>query len=297
MDPSMVSFIILSFNRKDALMKAVAGAARQRYANKEIVVVDNGSTDGTVALLAQTSPETRVVALPENVGAPAARNRGVEAARGGVLVFLDDDCVLDGDSAAELVVRHFEADPACGAVAFQILDPRTHGDWPYGLYDGSDCPMAFECALFRSGGVAIRRAVLTEVGGFWEPFFIVHEDTELALRMIVSGWKIVGRRDIVTWHPAPDPAAPPNPRREIYFKVRNTIWLSAKSMPVSLIPSFLLPTLARSMNLAVRTGRMTLLIRAVVDGLRGMSRCLRERRPVSTAWVRRARTLHMRLWS
>ena len=139
--------------------------------------------------------------------------------------------------------------------------------------------------------------MLNDVGLFWDPLFIVHEDTDLSLRMAAKGWRIMARSDIVILHPAPAVNATPNARREVYFKVRNTIWLAIKLMPVSMMAGFMLPVFARSLNLAVRTGRITFFIRAIVDGMRGMSRCLHERRPVSRAWVDRARQLHMRLWT
>ncbi len=296
MDRPFVSFIILSYNRKDPLAKAVESALRQRYERKEVIVVDNGSTDGTSILLEEEFPAVKVVSLSKNFGPSIARNRGIEASRGDIIIFLDDDCVLEGDNAVDLVVSQFAADPGCGAVGFRILDPNSRGEWPYGLYEGEDTPMSFEAGIFRSGAVALRRRTLDEVGYFWEELFFVLEDTELAFRLIAAGWRIMGRNDIVTWHPAPNPDAPPNPQREIYYKLRNTIWISAARMPLRLIPRFLIPVLARGFYFALRTGRMNYFVRAMVAGLAGLGPCLRRRRPISASWVRRARVLRMALW-
>ena len=296
MDQPFVSFIILSYNRKDPLSKAIRSAQKQRYERKEVIVVDNGSIDGTPIMLEEEFPDVTVVSLRDNLGLPIARNHGIDASRGDILIFLDDDCVLDGDNAVDLVVRQFQADPGCGAIGFRILDPKARQEWPYGLYQGQDAPVAFEAALFRGGAVALRRKTLDEIGFFWAPLFIVHEDLEMAFRLAVAGWRIMGRNDIITWHPAPNPLAAPNPRREIYFKLRNTIWLAIRHMPVILMPRFLLPVLARGFYHALRSGNMTYFIHAVTEGLRGTPRCLRQRRPISVAWVRRARALRMTLW-
>ncbi len=296
MDGPFVSFIILSFNRKEPLARAVQSALKQKYERKDVIVVDNGSTDGTPILLEEEFPDIRVVSLSENVGPSAARNRGIEASRGEIVIFLDDDCVLEGENAVDLLVSQFAADPGCGAVGFRILDPKNRGEWPYGLYEGEDSPLIYEAGIFRSGAVAIRRSALDEVGRFWEDLFFVLEDTELALRLVSAGWRIMGRNDIVTWHPAPNPDAPLNPRREIYYKLRNTVWLAAEELPLRLIPRFLLPVFARGFYLSLRTGRMNDFVRAVVASLTGLAACLRRRRPLPISWVRRAKVLRMALW-
>lgn len=296
MDWPLLSFVILTRNRREQLLHAIISATGQEYPNKEIVVVDNASTDGTTEFVRSCFPNIKLVANRTNVGTAAGRNRGIEAAAGEYLLLLDDDCVLDGENVARSVVSQLRADPECGAVALRIADPVTGNKWPYDMSVGDDRPVVYESAVFCTGGVALRRKTLEDVGFFWEPLFIGHEDTELALRILSSGWRIMGRGDLVAWHPSPDSNAPRNPEREIYYNVRNTIWLALRTMPVSLMFSFVVPRCMRAGFLAVRVGKLALFVRAVVDCLREVPTCLRERRPLSRACVKRARRLSMRLW-
>jgi len=297
MDWPLVSFVILTHNRRDQLVHTIMSARNQQYPKLEIVVVDNASTDGTAEFVRSCFPSVKVVANRKNVGTATGRNRGIEASSGEFIVFLDDDCVLEGDAAVGSVVTNFRADPECGAVAFRIADPRTGKEWPYSLRVGPEVPMVYECARFCTGGVAIRRKTLEEVGLFWEPYFIGGVDTDLALRIVASGWRIMRRTDVQVWHPSPKPGAPLNPEREIYFKVRNSIWLALRVIPLTLMLSLLVPRFGRALSLAIRMGKLPLFIRGIIDSLRELPRCLEERRPIPRAWARRARKLSMKLWT
>jgi hypothetical protein len=296
MDWPLISFVILARNRRDQVVNAINSVARQAYPNKEIVVVDNGSTDGTVDFIRSHYLSVKVVALKENLGVAAGKNRGITAASGEYLVLLDDDCVLDGENAAGSIVNNLLADADCGAIALRIADPETGDSWPYNPRNGADLPCAYECARFCAGGVALRRRTLEEVGLFWEPYFLCHEDIDLSVRIVRSGWHIMRRGDIQVWHPAPRPDEPLNVMRQIYFKVRNSIWLALRVMPLSAMPSLILPGCLMALNVAVRERKLHLFVRAIVDSLRQVPTCLRERRALPRSWTRRARRLSLKLW-
>ena len=105
-DPELVSTIIPVHNRSDLLREAVASVLAQTYRPIEIVIVDDGSTDDTAAVaeeLARSSPETILVIHQPNAGPGAARQRGLERARGSFVQFLDsDDLLLPGKFAAQV---------------------------------------------------------------------------------------------------------------------------------------------------------------------------------------------------
>jgi hypothetical protein len=294
-DQPLISFVILTRNRRDQVVNAINSVARQAYPNKEIVVVDNGSTDGTVDFIRSHYPSVKVVALKENLGVAAGKNRGITAASGEYLVLLDDDCVLDGENAAGSILRNLLADADCGAIALRIADPETGDSWPYSPRRGVDLPVAYECAQFCAGGVAFRRKTLEEVGLFWEPFFLCHEDIDLSLRIARSGWRIMRRSDIVVFHPKPDPRAPIHPQREIYFHLRSTVWLLLRNMPFVLIPRMLVPTVMRLLMLAVWRGALPTFVRAAVDSLKGVPLALRDRRPLMRQQLRHLRRLSSKL--
>jgi glycosyltransferase involved in cell wall biosynthesis len=105
-DPELVSTIIPVHNRARLLREAVASVLAQTYRPIEIVIVDDGSTDDTAAVadeLARSSPETIVVIHQPNGGPGAARQRGLERARGSFIQFLDsDDLLLPGKFTAQV---------------------------------------------------------------------------------------------------------------------------------------------------------------------------------------------------
>ena len=114
-DPELVSTIIPVHNRSDLLREAVASVLAQTYRPIEIVIVDDGSTDDTAAVaedLARSSPETILVIHQPNAGPGAARQRGMELARGSFIQFLDsDDLLLPGKFAAQ--VEALRQQPDC----------------------------------------------------------------------------------------------------------------------------------------------------------------------------------------
>ena len=195
--PLLLSVVIPTFNRKDSLQKTLDGLARQTYSADqfEAVVVSDGSTDGTDALLAQyaDAPYTLRAITQPNGGPARARNNGIENARGDVVVFLDDDvepspdflAVHAGHHASQsdtVVIGPMLPDPALlwrepAWIAWEhAMLEKQYSAWRTGEWDG--------CGPhhFYSGNASVRREHLVAVGGFDEQF-PRQEDVELAVRL------------------------------------------------------------------------------------------------------------------
>jgi len=291
----LVSFVILTFNRVEQVCRAIRSALTQRYANREIIVVNNDAPSEAAEVLRQRFPDIKVVVTGENLGSAGGRDRGIAAAAGDYLIFLDDDCVLAEDDAAASVVAQFEGDPLCGAIAFRIYDPLTQ-DRTYDLSGLQGSHAVGETVRFCSGGFAARRQALERTGGFFEPYFMEHVDTDLSLRLLNDGWRIIIRGDISVYHPSRQAHGSRNLRREVYLHVRNSIWLALRLLPVTRWFTLLLPTLLRTFLLAFRLGGLRLFACALLDGFRRTRRCVAERRPISRKVLRRARRLGIRIW-
>jgi GT2 family glycosyltransferase len=296
MDLPRISFIILTLNRRDLLVHALLSVTSQEYPNKEIIVVDNGSTDGTEAFVRGCFPSVKLVVLKENIGAAAARNRGIQASEGKFLLLLDDDCVLASVHAAQAVVSNFLADPGCGAIALRITDPYSWEEGPYNLRRGPEVALIYESTRFCCGGAALRRATLDQVGLFWEPIFLDYEDTDLSLRIVRSGWRIMRRGDLVVFHPRPDPRGFANPRREMYFGVRNALWVVLRNMPLGFLFHFVALTWGRKFLWSVRRGMLPYFIRGVMDSLKGIPARIRERKPLTREQVARAQRMSLKFF-
>jgi N-acetylglucosaminyl-diphospho-decaprenol L-rhamnosyltransferase len=177
-----------------------------------VIVVDNGSQDGTGELLAARFPEVRVVAFPENRGFAAAVNAGIAAGDAEVVVLVNNDVECDGQFVAALATA-LRADRVGMAAGVLLVPGRQRVDsygvevdrtlsafprfadaaWPAGLHD--------RCLAMPSGGAAAyRREALEAVGGFDERLFAYMEDVDLGLRLQAMGWHCAGAPDATGKH-------------------------------------------------------------------------------------------------
>lgn len=186
----LVSVIIPSFNRAAYLRQAVNSVLEQTYSRWELIVADDGSTDGTADYLAALDDRRVRVVRREHCGNPAAvRNAGIAVARGEYVAFLDsDDAWLPEKLAAQ--VARFRACPECGwgYTGFSRMDAEGRplanpAHWRWVPYDGSVFERIVRLeAIVATPTVMVRRRLLVDVGGFDEA--IVHaEDYELWTRL------------------------------------------------------------------------------------------------------------------
>ena len=118
-----VSIIIVNWNRLDDILKSLHYLEYQTELRTEVVVVDNGSTDGSAERLSRIR-WIRLIRLATNVGPAEARNHGMRSARGRYILFLDSDAVLPKSGLAKLVSR-MELDPTIGIIACRIVNSQT----------------------------------------------------------------------------------------------------------------------------------------------------------------------------
>jgi glycosyltransferase involved in cell wall biosynthesis len=195
------SVVVPYFNNAPLLAKGLPALARQTVpaGDFEVIVVDDGSTDGTAALIASLGlPESFRYVRQENRGAAAARNRGASEARGQILVFLDSDVVPDATLVQEhveshrwydraLVVGQTRALPAQGfGVFYEVL-----GDTVFSFDQGNEeKQITFQQVLSRN--LSLRREFFFEIGGFDQDFpRSGFEDVEFAYRAARLGFSLV----------------------------------------------------------------------------------------------------------
>ena len=206
--------VIPSLNARDLLAEALC-SLRSQTVPVDIVVVDNGSSDGTADLVAARFPEVRLVALDRNLGFGRAVNRGVAAAGDDVeaIVLVNNDTVCAPDFVERMLAPL--SDPAVGMVAGLLVQASdeslvdsagieldtTLRSWDLGWnrplhdVDGSVEPVG------PCGGAATYRArAFREAGGFDETFFAYWEDVDLALRLRLAGWRCAAAPDARAVH-------------------------------------------------------------------------------------------------
>lgn len=278
-----ISIVILTYRRREAVLRLLAQLAGLSDPDLEIVVVDNGSDDGTAAAVAQAHPDVRLVSLPANRGV-GARNEGLAAARGEILVTLDDDMLALDDADLATLRAAFAEAPRLGALNFKVLRPGSDAvrDWVHHR-PLADADGRFETYEITEGAVAYRAAALADRGLYREDLFISHEGVELAFRLLGGGWTVAydGRVAVEHHHDAGGRTS----WRRYYYDTRNQFWIAALHMPFGYALGYLARGQAGMAYYALRDGHGLVWLRAVRDGLRGMPDRLRER----SVWNARVR--------
>jgi len=219
-----VSIIIVSWNTRSYLARCLAAIPKvSPTLAVEVIVVDNGSTDGTQAMLAAEFPHVRLIQNQKNLGFGSANNVGVRASQGRALLFLNSDCELQPGALAPMI-RALDEDPAVGGVLCRLLNsdgtlqPSVHDVFPspWSLLGDLFSLSTIRYAIYRApalhpwllrrairahqtahdvawGGAAcmlLRRDVFEAMGGFDERFFMYCEDTDLCKRIREAGYRL-----------------------------------------------------------------------------------------------------------
>jgi len=214
--------IVVNWNRKELLRCCLDSLARQTFPDFEVIVVDNGSTDGSVELLRTLDfpRPLRIIENRDNRGFCAANNQGFAAALGEYFALLNNDAEADPRWLAELLaaiqIKPAVGESDVGMIASKILvweDPTIidkcgHLIYPDGQNRGRGAGQIdrgqFDRqgeALWPDGCAALyRRAMLDEVGGFDEEFFAYADDAELGLRARIAGWNCLYAPGAVVRH-------------------------------------------------------------------------------------------------
>lgn len=217
-----VSVIVLSHNRWPALRATLEHLMhRCGLPASAIVVVDNASTDGTPAHVAELYPEVRLHRLESNAGVEAF-NVGARGADGELLLILDDDARPDPEAlaaAAALLGRR----PDLAAVTLHPRHPATGAsEWPFAAAagQGDDRWPVMGCANL------VRRADWEQVGGYDGGFFLYRNDTDLALRLLAAGRGVHFNPEWTVWHDSP--AASRKSVRWHRLATRNWLWIARR---------------------------------------------------------------------
>jgi len=249
-----------------------------------VILVDNGSGDGTADAVGRAFPAVDVVALPENRGAPA-RTVGVERAATPYVAFSDDDSWW-APGSLDRAADAFDANPRLGLVAAHVLvgpgermDPicEAMATSPIPAADGLPGPPVLG---FLACGAVVRRRAYLEAGGFDEVIFFLGEETLLAVDLARAGWELAYVEDVVAHH---HPTAPASAGRR-RLQARNALLTTWMCRPVGVA----LRATAETVASARRDGDLR---HALVDAARAFPAAMARRRPVQPDVERRLRLL------
>jgi cellulose synthase/poly-beta-1,6-N-acetylglucosamine synthase-like glycosyltransferase len=203
-----VSVIVPAYNEKEGIEAAVRSLAGGDYPDIEVVVVDDGSTDGTASLVERMGlPNVRVVRVP-NGGKANALNTGIALARHDLIVTVDGDTIFETDSI-RMLVQPF-ADPKVGAIAGNVkvgnrqrmVAAWQHIEYVIGFNLDRRLYEILGCMPTVPGAIgAFRRSALAEVGGISDE--TLAEDTDVTMALCRAGWKVVYEERARAWTEAP----------------------------------------------------------------------------------------------
>jgi GT2 family glycosyltransferase len=291
-----LSVILITMNRQHILKQCLESILRQKFADYEIVIVDNASNDGTGDMVQCLFPEARYVPLSKNLGAPGARNYGARMATGEICVFIDDDAVFDDDDALAKTAAYFDADERLGCLAFRILQP------PHCLEEYKSIPRAdkkiinedYECSYFCGAGFACRRNILLESGMFWEPLFFIGEELDFSYRLIDRGYRIVRSSVISVMHYETPQSRIPG--KWIYFGMRNRFWVAVRNLPWTNVISHTFLWWGNFFILAVRNRYLLYFMQGFKDALAGLPLAMRTRHCISNETISKLKELSGRVY-
>ena len=239
------SVVVVTWNGRERLRESLPAVVGQQGVRHEVILVDNGSTDGTVDWVRGAFPSVRLVELSENTGFSAGNNRGFAAARAPLVATINNDAIPDSDWLASLVTAA-NAHPDAGMFASrmvyrhapEIIDSTGISLDPLGIAWNRSAGTRLRAddadgeVFGASAGAALyRRELLEATGGFDERFFAYLEDVDLAWRARRLGWKAryvsaarVRHAHSATW----DDESP----IKTFHLGRNKVWLIAKNYPL-----------------------------------------------------------------
>jgi len=228
--PPRVSVIVVNWNRRDDVVDCIHSLGEQTGVTFEIIVVDNGSTDGSTDVL-ERMEHVRLLVMGNNVGPAKARNVGAHRARGEYYLFLDSDAFLEPDALSKLVER-MDSETDIGVIGCKIMNYHS-GDidqWIYPQAYKTHGHVEFDTYSFSAAAALVRGSAFDQVDGFWEDLFIYNEEVDLSIRVIRSGSRVIYYPEVQARHRvSPDGRTPGT--AYFYYQARNWIWIFYRYYP------------------------------------------------------------------
>jgi hypothetical protein len=280
----LISVLIITWNRKEDTLETIRSTYEQAYRNFEIIVVDNGSTDGTVEAIRQAYPEVRLVALDQNMGVASGRNAGIVAARGDIVFCLDSDA-SPGHGTMTNLVHRFQVDPKLGVINSKIVNAYTReidrtAGWAYTERNKADQDREFLSFSFSAGGCAIRTEVFDRVGLFWELMFFGGEELDYSMRVWDAGYKIVYYPEAVVYHRVSPQRRVAGAQRDC-LSLKETLDVYLVRYPWWMLIVFVPLKIGATFVRATRQRYLRQMFGALLGVVRQMPELWKQRRPIS----------------
>ena len=288
----LISIVIVAFESGATLSRCLAALRAQTFGDFEVLLVDNGSSDGAAQVAAKADPAIRLIEAGGNIGFAAGNNLAAGQARGQWLALLNPDAYADPDWLEQLVAATRRWPKIHSFACLQKAADRpgkidgagdvlTLAGIPYRGAYGHDLTALPEGEVFSACGAAhlISRDLFLQVGGFDERFFCYCEDVDLGYRLRLIAEATLFVPQAVVSHVG---SAVLGARSgfALFHGARNRLWLLIKNTPWPLVPVVALlhlPVMALLLVMHALRGEARPVLRGLVAGLAGMGPILASR--------------------
>lgn len=241
-----VSVVIPNFNGMAYLDGVLSSLERQTIRNFEVILVDNGSTDGSCAFVSAEYPWVHMIQLPENYGFSRAVNEGIRAARSPYVLLLNNDTEAEPDFLEEMVAalrRHKKAF-SCQAKMIQLHDRDKMDDagnyycalgWAFARGKGKDIShYDREQKIFSTcaGAAIYRKKFIDRIGDFDEEHFAYLEDLDIGYRARICGYQNWYAPKAKVYHVGSGTSGSRYNSFKVRLAARNNVYLNYKNMPL-----------------------------------------------------------------
>ena len=280
------SIVISTRNRRDDLEKAVASAVAQKLDGLiEVIIVDDGSTDGTSDMIASKFPQVKLHRFETSRGYIVQRNYGARVATAPIIFSIDDDACFSTERIVADVVKQFDF-PAVGAVAIPFINVCQDADAI--LQKAPDAPGDFVCASYIGTAHALRRDLFLQLGGYREALFHQGEEGDYCVRMLKAGYVVrLGRSDPIHHFESPRRDF----RRVDIYGRRNNVLFGWYHTPAHILPAYLVATTWNGLGHGLRVGRFWTMVEGLSKGYRAIWQEWSQREPATSGTFRLYREL------
>ncbi|MBP2230259.1 GT2 family glycosyltransferase [Azospirillum agricola] len=222
-----VSAVIATYNRAPELRIALTRLMAQTTPPVEILVIDDGSSDGTDAMMQSEFPTVRYVRQPHNGGLILARNFGFVNTTGDCVLSVDDDSWFVEPDGLERCVAHLEANPDVAAVACNIETRDGLVYFPKGA-------APFDVPWYVGCGHLLRRSAVAAVGLYMPELYRQGEEKDRCLRLLGAGHRVVALPEVMVYHDKSEKGRKPGLER--FYNHRNDLIREVARCPAGMLP-------------------------------------------------------------
>lgn len=245
--PERVCVVLLNWNGWRDTVKCLASLGKLSYPDYEVVVVDNGSTDGSPEKIHEAYPDVTLLRNGRNSGFAGGNNEGIQyaLARGADHVWLLNNDTVADPAALGALVDVARDDPGVGAIGSVLYHMQSQEEiqvygggwvrWWMGTSRAFVAPVPDgELQYVMGASMLIRREALEGLGFLDDGFFMYWEDTDYGFRLRKAGWRLAVAADSRVWHSGSSVPSEKNPLHDAYFNA-SAVRFFKKHYPLSLI--------------------------------------------------------------